>query len=638
MNDIDEITLTYPDGTTKQVKKGITGVELAKSISRKLAENALAIKVDDKLSDLDVPLTQDATIKIITFADPEGVEVFRHSTAHILAYAIQQLYPEAKNTIGPAVEEGFYYDFDELNITQEDLPKIEKKMKEIVDQGLVYQRKEITLEDVRKTFPNNKYKMEMASEFKIGGQTLTAYAMGDNFIDLCRGPHVPNTKLIKAIQLRSVTKAYWRGDIKNKQLTRIYGISFPSQKELDAHLEVIKQAELRDHRTLGKTLKLIHHHDWSPGSPFFLPKGTIIYNELLAFIRKEYQQRGYQEVITPQLFNKELWELSGHREHYKENMFTLKVDDQEFSLKPMNCPSHVLIYKSDSRSYRDLPLRIADFCMLHRNELKGVLGGLTRVRKFSQDDAHIFCTKEQIKPELEALLDFVSYVYKDVFKFEFVLKLSTKPESAMGDPSLWEVAETTLKQALEQKGFAYTIKTGEGAFYGPKIDIDVKDALGRYWQVATIQLDFQMPLRMGAEYQGADGQKHTPVMIHRAILGSVERFFGVLIEHYAGNFPLWLSPEQVRIITVNDTFNEHARTLEKHYKENGIRATFDDRAESISKKVRDSQLEKVNYTITIGEQEITSGQLDIRSRKGDREKKTKEEFLQQLTEEIREKK
>ena len=630
--------MTFPDGKTKEYETGVTGIEIAKSIGRRLAEDALAIQVNGTLLDLDSKIEQNSEIRIITFKDKEGVELFRHSTAHILAYAIQQLYPEAKNTIGPPVEEGFYYDFDDLDIKQDDLPTIEKKMEEIAQQGLTYERKELTLEEVKKIFAKNKYKIEMASEFETGGQKLTAYTMGKDFLDLCRGPHTPNTKIIKAIKLKSVTKAYWRGDAKNKQLTRIYGISFPTKKEMDEHLEHIKQAELRDHRTLGKNLGLTLHHDWSPGSPFFLPKGTIIYNELVKFIRTEYSKRGYSEVITPQLFNKELWELSGHWEHYKNDMFTLKVDDQEFSLKPMNCPSHVLIFKSEGRSYRDLPLRIADFCMLHRNELKGVLGGLTRVRKFSQDDEHIFCTREQITEEIILLLDFVRYVYTEVFQFTYSVKLSTKPESAMGDPALWEEAEQALKKTLDEKNIPFVIKPGEGAFYGPKIDIDVRDALGRLWQVATIQLDFQMPLRMGATYQGADGEKHTPVMIHRAILGSIERFLGVLIEHYAGNFPLWLSPEQLRIVPVSDKFNEYAHTIANTFKEQGFRIHIDERSEGVSKKIRDAQLEKVNYAIVIGEKEQESKQLTIRTRDGKLHEMTQETFMKAIHEELREKK
>lgn len=633
-----KITLTLK-GTKREFEKGITGLEAAKAISNSLAREAIAIKLDGKLADLSEKFESDAEVQILTFKDAEGVEVLRHSTAHVLAYAIQQLYPNAKNTIGPAVEEGFYYDFDELQISSDDFPKIEEKMREIVKQNLIYTKKIISLEEVKKLFPNNPYKLEMASEFKGEGQTLTAYQMGNQFIDLCRGPHVPSTGVIKALKLTKLAGAYWRGDSKNKQLTRIYGISFLSEQQMKEYTTQIEEAEKRDHRKLGQELGLFMFHEWSPGSPFILPKGTIIYNELLKFLREEYTKRGYQEVITPQLFNKKLWELSGHWEHYKENMFLLNVDNEEFSLKPMNCPSHVLIFKSKTRSYRELPLRIADFCCLHRNELKGVLGGMTRVRKFSQDDAHIFCTEEQISGEIQKLLEFIKYIYTEIFGFAYTAKLSTRPEKYMGEIKIWNDAEKALNDALTSTNTQFTINAGEGAFYGPKIDFEIKDLLGRAWQCATIQLDFQMPTRMEAEYEGADGKKHYAIMIHRAILGSLERFIGVITEHFAGKFPLWLSPEQIRILTISEKTEEYANIVAKRLTEKELRATIDNRAETIGKKIREAQLSKVNYMLIIGEKEVANSTVTIRSRNNSIENGVPiDEFINRVTKEKNEKK
>ncbi|MBI4451569.1 threonine--tRNA ligase [Candidatus Woesearchaeota archaeon] len=632
------IRVTFPDRSVKEFDKGITPLKIAESLGKRLAADALAAKVDGKLADLNLPLEHDCSLKILTFDDKEGKDVFRHSTAHVFAHAVKRLYPEAKNTIGPPVEEGFFYDYDDLKITPEDFSKIEAEMKKIVQENLPTQRVILTMDEVRKLWSkSNPYKVEMAQEFKDAGFELSAYKQGE-FIDLCEGPHVPSTGYIKAFKLSKLAGAYWRGDVKNKQLTRIYGISFPSDKMLKDYEHVLEEAAKRDHRKIGQELELFMVHEWSPGSPFILPKGNIIYQSLLQFIREEYRKRGYQEVVTPQMFNKALWELSGHWDHYQENMFLLNVDTEQFSLKPMNCPSHVLIFKNKTRSYRELPLRIADFCYLHRNELRGVLGGLTRVRKFSQDDAHVFCTPEQIGSEIEKLLDFVRFVYHDVFRMQFVAKLSTRPDKAMGDPELWRKAEQALQAALEKEGMKYIVKPGEGAFYGPKIDFDVKDAIGRDWQCATIQLDFQMPLRMGAMYEGADNQKHACVMIHRAILGSLERFLGVLIEHYAGKFPLWLSPEQVRILTIADPYAPYAQAVAEKYKALGIRVSVDERVETINKKVREAQLAQVNYILVVGEREQKDGTVTVRTRdsvvRGDSKV---DAFGQELLKEISEK-
>ena len=639
-----KLTITFPDGSKKQFDSGITAMEVAKSIAEGLARDALAAKADDKLIDLSTPLTRSCSLRILTWKDPEGVHIFRHSSAHLLAHAVHELFPYAKPTIGPVTEEGFYYDFDHEPFTPEDLQKIEKKIEEIAARKLPVQRMTLTEKQALEVFNDNKYKTEIIkskdTEEVAGGkgEEITAYKQGD-FIDLCRGPHVPNTGLLKAVKLTKLAGAYWRGDQKNKQLQRIYGISFPEKKLLAEHLHRLEEAEKRDHRKLGHQLGLFMFHEWSPGSPIMLPKGTIIYNELLTFLHAEYRKRGYLEVITPQLFNKALWEASGHWSHFKQSMFVLNIDGEEFSMKPMNCPSHVLIYKSQLRSYRDLPMRIADFCFLHRNELRGVLGGMTRVRKFSQDDSHIFCTSEQIQDEISALLDFVRYIYIDVFGFSFNAKFSTRPKEFMGDAKVWDKAERALEDSLKKAKLPYEVKEGEGAFYGPKIDFDVKDAIGRDWQLATVQLDFQMPLRFGAEYEGADGKKHTVVMIHRAILGSLERFIGVMVEHYAGRFPLWLSPVQVKILTVADRHDDYAKSVFTQLFDSGLRVVVDDRSESIPKKVREAQLEQVNYILVVGDQEIKNKTVTVRTRNNEvvGEKKV-DEFIKALQKEVAEKK
>ena len=610
------IELTFPDGNKRSFQKGINGAEVAKSIGPRLAKDALAIKVDDELLDLSTPITVSGKIQILTFTTPEGKEVFRHSTAHLFAYAIQELYPRAKNTIGPAVEEGFYYDFDDLPITEDDFPKIEAKMKEINDKNEPFARKELTLAEMKKIFPNNNYKIEMANEFAMAGGKLSAYQIGTKFIDMCKGPHVPSTGYIKAFKLTLVAKAYWRGDQKNKQLTRVYGISFQTSKELNDYLQLKQEAEKRDHRKLGQELELFMMHELSPGNPFFLPNGTIMFNELLNFLREEYIGRGYKEVITPQLFDKQLWEISGHWEHYKDNMFHTCIEGRDFSLKPMNCPSHALIFKSTVRSYRELPLRIADFGVLHRNELSGVLGGLTRVRKFQQDDSHIYCAPEQVEQEIIGLFDFIKKVYNETFDMAFRLELSTRPDKYLGDIKIWNAAEESLKNLLEKNKIDYKINPGDGAFYGPKIDIHVKDAIGRSWQLATIQLDFNQAERFDLNYEGADGKKHRPVVIHRAMLGSVDRFMGVLIEHFAGKFPLWLSPVQAIILPVADRHSEFANKIAETMKKEGLRVNVDERTESIPKKVRDAQIKKYPLMLTVGDKEQNENTLAVRTLDG----------------------
>lgn len=615
-----KIKITYLDGSVKEFEAGVTGKEIASQLGEGMVRSAVGLMVDGKIQDLKVPLTKSAEIKILTFKDPEGVEIFRHSTAHLMAQAIMKLFPEAKLTIGPVIEDGFYYDVDHPPFKEEDLIRIEDEMKMLAKQDLKIERKEITKREALKLFKDNPYKIEIIKNVDEFGEGKTAdsdmlsiYTQGD-FTDLCRGPHLPRTGMIKAFRLTKLAGAYWRGDSKNKQLQRIYGISFPDKKELKEYLLMIEEAEKRNHRKIGNALDLFSFHEVSPGAPFFHPKGTVIYRELINFLQTEYAKRGYEEVITPLLYEKSLWETSGHWEHFKDDMFTLNIDGRDFSLKPMNCPSHLLMYKMRTRSYRDLPWRIADFAVLHRNELRGVLGGLTRVRKFSQDDAHIFCTPEQVYEEMKKLLEFVKYIYTDVFGFEYSLSLSTRPDKAMGDSKLWEEAEEMLKNVLQKLKIDYRLDPGEGAFYGPKIDITVRDSLGREWQLATIQLDRIMPTRFGATYEGADGQKHTPIMIHRAILGSLERFIAILTEHYAGKFPLWISPVQVKILTIADRHETYGDRVAENLKVAGLRIEKDYRAETLNKKIREAQLEQVNYIVVIGDREADAEKINVRTR------------------------
>ncbi len=636
----EKISIQFLDSSTKEYPSGISVQYIIDTDLKQFKSTAFVAKLDDKLIDLFVPLKKGGKLRILTFKDKEGESVFRHSTSHLLAQAVMELFPRAKLTIGPAIEEGFYYDIDnDKPFTPKDIENIERKMREIALKDYQVERIELTKKEAMKIFGTNEYKLELIDEMKEG--EISAYRQGD-FVDLCKGPHIPSTGLIKAFKLTKIAGAYWRGNAKNKQLQRIYGISFPSQELLDNYLKLLEEAEKRDHRKLGKELEWFNFFEESPGAPLFYPKGTIIYNELLKFIRNEYKKRGYDEVITPLIYDKSLWITSGHWEHFKENMFTLKVEGRDYALKPMNCPSHILIYKSRSRSYKELPLRIADFAALHRNELSGTLAGLTRVRKMSQDDSHIFLIYEQIEEEIFRLLDFTSFIYKDTFDFEYRIELSTRPEKHMGKIEQWTKAEEALRKALDSKGIKYDINIGQGAFYGPKIDLHIKDALGRSWQLATIQLDFQLPEKFDAIYIGQDGSKHRVVMIHRALLGSIERFIGILVEHYAAKLPLWLSPVQVKILTVAERFVELAQKIKQRYEEAGLRVELDDKAESINYKVREAELQKVNYVIVIGQKEIDNNILAIRWRDAKNPRDTfsmkADEFLGKCLEEIKNRK
>jgi len=609
-----KIKLEFPDGALKEYEAGVTAHEvIEKDIGVGLLKAALAAKVGHNAIDLNVPITTSGKFKVLTLKDKEGVEVFRHSTAHVLAQAIVKLFPNAIPTIGPVVEEGFYYDFDSDPFTPEDVAKIEKEMEVIVKANYPFTRKDVSKSEAKKLFKNNPYKLELIDEFE--GDSVGVYEQG-RYLDLCRGPHVPSTGVIKSFKIMKIAGAYWRGDAKNKQLQRVYGISFGEKKELEAHLKLISEAEKRDHRKIGKEQNLFMMHEYAPGMPFFLPKGMIMLLELTKFARKYSYGEGYKEVKTPQLFNSALWKTSGHWGHYRQNMFCLHhvEDNTDMALKAMNCPGHMLVFKRDAYSYKDLPLRIAETTTLYRNELSGTLAGLTRVRALSQDDTHIFLTQEQIFDEIQRLLEKIKTIYK-IFDLKIAeIYLSTRPVDFMGDISDWNTAEANLKKALEDANLKYTINEGDGAFYGPKIDVQVKDALGRLWQLATIQLDFNMPKQFELSYVDSDGSKKTPVVIHRAILGTMERFMGILIEHYAGKYPLWISPVQVKILSVADRFNPYAYQIRQEMIEKGLRVDVDDRTESIPKKVRDAQLEQVNYILVVGERELGNKTVTVRTR------------------------
>jgi threonyl-tRNA synthetase len=628
-----KISLEFPDGSKKEFDSGVKGIDVVKSISEGLARNTYAMKLDEELVDINDQISKDAKIKFITWKDAEGKEVLKHSGAHVFAQALLRLFPNAKIAIGPAIETGFHYDFMlDRTVTPEDLPKLEEEMKKIVNEKLPIVKKEISKDEALKLFKDNKFKTEMISELDSG--KIRVYEQG-NFVDFCRGPHVPNTGMVKAFKLTKVSGAYWKGDARNEQLQRIYGIVFPDSKEMNEYLKFLEEAEKRDHRKITADLDMVYFHEYAPGAPFFLKKGTIVYNILIDFIRKQYRDRGYQEVITPQMYNKKLWEISGHWEHYRENMFIVKVEGQEHSLKPMNCPSHCLIFNRDVKSYKDMPIRIADFCNLHRNEFSGTLTGLVRVRKFAQDDGHIFCRFDQIEEEVLGVLEFIKYVWNDVFNFKLEYYLSTMPEKALGTKDLWDKAETLLKNALTKAGIPFKIKPGEGAFYGPKIDIDIEDALGRRWQCPTCQLDFNLPHRFETMYVDSESKKQEAVMIHRAVLGSLERFFGIMIEHYAGKLPLWLSPVQVKILPIADRHVDYCKKIAAMMKENDLRVEINARAETTSKKVREAQLEQVNYILVVGDKELENDTVNVRTREEKvlGEKKT-EDFIKQLKEEV----
>lgn len=609
------IQVTFKDGSSREFEKGVSALEVAKSLSAGLARQALSVEIDGETRDLTTPLEQDCKVTFLTFADDMGRWTMRHTASHVLAQAMKKLHPEAKLAIGPAIDNGFYYDFDlDGTLSTDDLAALEKEMQAIIKQDLKLERFELPREEAI-AFMQEKgepYKVELIRDLPEDA-VISFYRQGD-FVDLCAGPHLLSTGKIKAIKLMSVAGAYWRGNEKNKMLQRVYGTAFDKKSELDAYLFRLEEAKKRDHRKLGRELDLFSILDEGPGFPFFHPKGMVLRNLLEDFWRSEHTRRGYQEVKTPIMLNRQLWERSGHWDHYRENMYTTKIDDVDFAIKPMNCPGGILMYERKIHSYRDLPVRMGELGLVHRHELSGALHGLMRVRCFTQDDAHIFMTPDQIKDEIIGVIDLTSYFY-EIFGFKFHVELSTRPENSMGSDEDWERATQALRDALEAKGMDYMVNEGDGAFYGPKIDFHLEDSIGRTWQCGTIQLDFQLPERFDLSYVGQDGEKHRPVMIHRVVFGSIERFIGILTEHFAGAFPLWLSPVQCKVLTITSRADEYAQQLCDELNDMGIRTEVDLRNEKIGFKIREAQVEKVPYMLVVGDKEMESGVVAVRHRK-----------------------
>lgn len=629
------IKITLKDGSVREYQSGISIGEIAEDISKGLAKNALVGKFNNSIVDLSYKVEEDGVLEILTFDDGEAKNAFRHTTSHILAQAVQRLFPGTKLGIGPAIAEGFYYDFDsEHTFTPDDLVKIEKEMENIVKEDLPLERQEISREDAIKFFENKgeKYKVELIKDLPED-TPITLYRQGE-FVDLCAGPHVSSTGKIKALKLLSLAGAYWRGSEKNKMLQRIYGTSFAKKAELEDYLFRIEEAKKRDHRKLGQELKLFAIMDEGPGFPFFFPKGMVIRNELENYWRELHRKWGYQEVKTPIILTRQLWERSGHWYHYKENMYTTMIDEEDFAIKPMNCPGAILVYNSDLHSYRDLPIRMGELGLVHRHELSGALHGLMRVRSFTQDDAHIFMLPSQITSEVKGVIDLVDTIYR-LFGFQYHVELSTKPEKAMGSDEMWEIATEALEQALREKGMSYKINPGDGAFYGPKIDFHLRDSIGRTWQCGTIQLDFQLPERFDLTYVGEDGQKHRPVMVHRTAFGSIERFIGILTEHYAGAFPTWLAPVQVKVLPITERHAPYAKKLAEDLFNANVRVELDDRNEKIGYKIREAQLEKVPYMLVVGDREMENNTVAVRKRgQGDQGTVDYDTFKKNIIQEI----
>ncbi|UCF92906.1 MAG: threonine--tRNA ligase [Desulfobacterales bacterium] len=606
------VNITFPDGNIKAFENAPTGLDVARGISEGFARNCVAMELDQTLVDLNREITRDARVRLVTTKDAEGLEVLRHSAAHVMAQAILRLYPEAKLTIGPAVEEGFYYDIDMDPVSEEDFPKIEEEIKKIIRAKLPIRRREVSKAQALEFYRDEPYKLEMLSQMEDG--TISFYEQGE-FTDLCRGPHVPHTGFVKAIKLVKVSGAYWRADPTRAQLQRIYGTAFFTQQELEAYLTFVEEAKKRNHRKIGQALDLFSFHDEAAGMPFFHPKGMEIWNALLEYWRLEHRAAGYVETKTPIMLNRALWEKSGHWDNYRENMYTSVIDDTEYAIKPMNCPGGMLVYGSKPHSYKDLPLRAAEIGLVHRHELSGVLSGLFRVRAFHQDDAHIFMTPDQIQDEILGVLHLVERIYS-TFGLGFHLELSTRPEKSIGTDAQWEHATNGLKSALDVYGREYKINEGDGAFYGPKIDVHIKDALGRTWQCGTVQLDMALPERFNLTYIGKDNEKHRPLMIHRVIYGSIERFLGILIEHFAGKFPLWMAPVQAAILPINDDLVPYAQQVKADFDQAGLCTEIDSRTESLNRKIREAQLNYVPLILTIGGKEKESGTLAVRTLDG----------------------
>ena len=605
--------VTLPDGSTLEVAEGATAKNVAEKIGPGLAKAAVAAKIDGKLVDLGTPITDSPRVQVITPKDKEGLDVIRHSCAHVMAEAICSLWPQAKLVYGPTVQDGFYYDIDlDEPIRPEDFPRIEAKMREIAEADRPFVRTEMSRQQALEKLKGDKYKTDNIQ--RVDSEVISFYAQGNGFQDLCRGPHVPSTGKVGSFKIMSVAGAYWHGDATQKMLQRVYGTAWPSKKELDEHLNRLEEAKKRDHRVLGKQLELFSFSEMGPGFAFMHPKGMVVWNEMLDFMRQMNRKYGYQEVRTPIILNEELWHRSGHWDNYKENMYFTKIDNVAYAVKPMNCPGGCLLYKTTRHSYRELPLRMAEFGMVHRHEASGVMHGLFRVRQFTQDDAHIYCTPAQIEPEIIGVIDLIFETYQ-AFGFEdFAIELSTKPEKHIGSDEIWETATNALKAALEHKKIAYRINEGDGAFYGPKIDFHVKDCIGRSWQVGTIQLDFSMPQRFELSYVAEDNTERTPVMIHRAVLGSLERFMGILIEQYAGALPLWLSPEQARVMTISEKSNEYAAKVQEQLSQADLRCGVDLSDEKIGAKIAKAHGEKIPYMLVVGPKEAEAGKVNVRIR------------------------
>jgi threonyl-tRNA synthetase len=636
---MSEVKVSLKDGSVKQYPAGVSLLEVAKSLNQKLGKQALLAVVNGKNEDLTEKLQQDAKVEFIVPDSKEGLHAIRHTASHVMAQAIQHLFPDVKFAIGPAIENGFYYDLDSEHVfTPEDLRAIEKEMAKIVKQNIPLVRSELPRAEALKKFEaeGEKYKVELINDLPKDA-IISIYSQGD-FTDLCAGPHCPSTGRVKAFKLMSIAGAYWRGSEKNKMLQRIYGTAFASKEELDAYLHMLEEAEKRDHRKLGKELEIFTMQDEGPGFPFFLPNGIIIKNELINYWREVHRRYGYVEISTPMILNRALWERSGHWDHYKENMYFTKIDDEDYAIKPMNCPGGMLVYKTKPHSYKELPIRAGELGLVHRHELSGALHGLFRVRCFTQDDAHIFMMPSQIRSEIKNVIRLFDEVYA-TFGLSYHAELSTRPENSMGDDATWEVATKGLKDALDDLHMDYVINEGDGAFYGPKIDFHLKDSIGRTWQCGTIQLDMQLPERFDLTYTGEDGLKHRPVMIHRVVYGSIERFIGILIENYAGAFPLWLAPKQVVVMPITDKQQAYAKEVYDKLFAAGYRVSLDDRSEKIGYKIREAQVQKIPYMLILGEKEATEGTIAVRHRgEGDIGAMKLDAFTARLQAEVKSKK
>ena len=633
-----QIRITLPDGSVREVEQGTRIAEVAAAISPRLAKSALAGLVDGRLVDLPHALDADAAVRIVTPDSPEALDLYRHSAAHLMAAAVVNLFPGSQCGIGPATDDGYFYDFVvERPFVPEDLEAIEKKMQEFASRDLRYERRMIPKAEAKAYFASRGEPLKVQLIDEKGGDVVSCYTIGDVFMDFCTGPHVPSTGRVKAFKLLTTSNAYWKGDAQNQPMQRVYGTAFFSEADLKAHLQRLEEAKKRDHRRLGRELGLFTFHPWAPGAAFWLAKGTTVYNLLADYMRQVLFPAGYVELKTPLIFNKALWETSGHWQHYRQNMFLVEAEGEQMGVKAMNCPGHMLVFASEGRSYRDLPLRYHEQTALHRNEASGVLSGLTRVRQFSQDDAHVFVMESQIGDEVERLLRLVQRVYDD-FGLDVSMKLSTRPAEFLGEVATWDHAEAALRRALDAVGLAYTVDEGGGAFYGPKIDVDVMDALARKWQCATIQLDYQLPQRFNLRYVGADNAEHQPVVIHRAIFGSFERFMALLLENYAGAFPLWIAPVQASVLPIADRHAPYAATVRDRLAAAGLRAELDDRQEKIGYKIREAQLQKVPYMLVVGDREMADGTVSVRSRAaGDLGPATVDAFIETALDEVRRK-